>query len=331
MTFYSFCCADVEKRHTSVENALVYLKPHLASSPNAVEHIITALAEHHVKVVGHTKMPAKELKSRKIFQTQYATLRDLACVKSPREITLSLSEEKAFRATFDRQPWEDALALGSIYNEVQACDHLATTPAVLNELWEQAEFKVRLRKGFYVAKLDRNCTTDAFMKKKLLNPIFVVNGFYRTLEAQYCDTSHPTDYFVCEWDEGTVSWSTLLQDVIGGSDPATAPPTSVRGSIFAQWESLGLPGPPSAAQNCVHVSQSAFEGLTERLRWKKGSMLFTDLFGSRLLSVRLKSAQINEWMQNPTIDHKPLFEHLQALNSADCISFLLKLAEGDKK
>ena len=179
--FFCHISSDVEKRHTSVENALVFLKPHLASAPNAVEHIITTLAEHHVKVVGHTKMSASELKSRKIFQTQYATLRDLACVKSPRELKLTVSEEKAFRAAFDRQPWEDALALGTIYNEVQACDHLATTPAILYELWEQAEFKVRLRKGFYVAKLDRNCATDAFMKKKLLNPIFVVNGFYRTL------------------------------------------------------------------------------------------------------------------------------------------------------
>lgn len=302
----------------------------MSAAPKVVDLIIATLATHQVKVMTHAKLSGSDLRARKVIETQYATTRELACLRDPKDLTLSLHEEKAFRATFESQPWEDAVFHGTVYNEVQACAYLGTTSEVLYDLWERAELKIRLRKGFYVAKLDRNCAADAFMRKKLLNPIFVVNGFYSTIEAQYCDPSRSTDYLICEWNEADISWSTLLQDIIGDCDPAAAAATSVRGSIFAQWESLGLAAPPS--HSCVHISNSAFAGLAERLLWKKGSMLFTDLFGSRLLSVRLKSAQITEWMKNPDIDGKPLFEHLYALNSADCISFLLKLsADHDRK
>ena len=310
------------------------MKPHLASSARVVEHIIATLATHNVKVVAHTKVSGGELRSRKVIETQYAATMTLASVTDPHDMVLSLAEEKAFRSAFETQPWEAALHSGRTFNEAQACAHLGTTPAVLYEMWEQATAKVRLRKGFYVAKLDRNCTADAFMKKRLLNPIFVVNGFYRALESHYTDTTTTTDCFICEWNEAELSWRNFLHDVIGDADPALAALNSVRGSIYAQWEALGLPGPPTVTHNCVHTSSSAFEGLAERLRWKKGSMLFTDLFGSRLLSVRLKSAEITDWAKNPVIDGKPLFEHLYALNSADCISYLQKLSSngsGDKK
>lgn len=309
---------------------MLYLKPHLLASPQVLELITTTLAEHQVKIVTHVNLTGAELRSRRVIEAQYDTARHFACVQNPAEMHLTLSEEKAFRAAFALQPWEDAIASGKVYNEVQACALLGTTSEGLYELWESpATLHVRLRKGFYVAKLDRNCAADAFMRKKLLTPIFVVNGFYRHLEAQYCDAAHQTDFLVCEWNEADLSWARLLHDVIGEPNPAMAAPSSLRGRIFAQWEALGLSSPPNATHNCVHVSNSAFEGLTERLMWKKGSMLFTDLFGSRLLSVRIKSTQITEWSKNPIIEGKYLFEQLHGLNSTDCIAFLQKLSGGD--
>lgn len=323
--------ADVHKRHTSIENCLIFLKPNVSSCPKAVEHVVAALAQHHLKVVQHTKISGAELQSRKVIESQYANACAFACTVAPSAIVLSASEHKQFRATFVSDAWSDVVHAGVVMNELEACKFLRVDSTYLYDLWGRAEMKIRLRKGLYCAKLDRNCALDAVMRKKLHNPIFVINGFYRSMESAYYNSPGGTDVLICEWNEAETSWAALLDNVVGASNPVTAQDDSIRRSLSRTWESLGMEAAPTAEQNGLHVSNSAFEGLVERLLWKKGSMLYTDLFGSRLLSARLKSAQISEWTQNPTVDGKPLFEHLHAKNSADCIEFLMKQNEQASK
>lgn len=286
-----------------------------------------ALAQHHLKVVQHTKLSGAELRTRKIIESQYATARAFATTVAPVEIVLSAAEHKLFRAAFFSQSWSEALDAGIVLNEAEACKYLRVDSAYLYDLWGRAEMKVRLRKGLYCAKLDRNCALDAVMRKKLHSPIFVINGFYQSMESAYYNSPTGTDCLICEWNEAEVSWAALLSDVLGAPNPASAAENSIRHSLALNWEALGMAAAPTEDQNGLHLSGSAFEGLVERLLWKKGAMLYTDLFGSRLLSARLKSAQISEWTKNPVVHEKPLFEQLHAKNSADCIDFLLKLIE----
>lgn len=285
------------------------------------------LATHGLRVQHHLKIPGKEMQSRRIFEGQYSTLRHFACVCPASELELSASEQKLFRTTFAGQAWPEAIDDNAVYNAVEVCQSLRIEPQDLYDAWERAEAKVRLRKGLYIARLDRNCAGDGAMKKKLYKPHYVVNGFYHALEAQYCAPTATTHALICDWDGAQSSWAQLHSSVVGATDPASAAEHSLRGTLFREWADLEMPSPPNLWHNGVHASASAFEGLTERLRWKKGAMLYTDPLGSRLLTARIKSTQITEWTHNPTLEGRPLFDQLQLMNSADCMNFLLKLAE----
>ena len=321
---------DFHKRHSSIEHCLIFCKPEVSSSAAAMEHVKASFAEHSLQIAFHGRLSGAEIKARRIIEGQYPALQHFACVCPPADIELSVVEQKQFRMAFASLQWEEALQTSSVFNAVDAAQHLKIDSSALYELWERAEACIRLRRGLYVARLDRNCAADAAMRKKLNRPIYVVNGFYHAMVEQYCGETSCIEFFVCEWDEAQTSWSQLLEAVVGPSDPTAAPARSLRGSIAEQWAALGLQTAPTAARNCVHVSDSAFSGLAERLLWKKGSMLYTDLFGSRLLSARLKSTQVSEWARNPLVGDRPLLEHLHALNSADCTEYLLKLGNKQK-
>jgi hypothetical protein len=56
--------------------------------------------------------------------------------------------------------------------------------------------------------------------------------------------------------------------VLGPTDPVTAPEDSVRGMIYKQWKELGLSSEPNVGDNGVHASASPFEGLAERCNCK---------------------------------------------------------------
>jgi nucleoside diphosphate kinase len=320
------CPADTHNRHSSIENCLVFCKPDTSSSPRAVELIKSQLELHGMKILQHARMSGTEARMRDIVVHQYPALHKFATAPAT-EVVLSSNETKQFHHTFAPQHWEDAQHNGSVLNSADACAALKIDPSALYELWERAEAVIRLRRGLYVARLDRNCAADATMRKKLNRPIWVVNGFYLAMTEAYYNPSASLDYFICEWDESHTTWSQVLSHVVGVADPANAIADSIRGVLVRQWEALGLEHPPSAKHNCLHISTSAFAGLADRLLWKKGSMLYTDLFGSRLLSARIKSAQITEWTKNPEVVGQRLFETLHGLNSADCIESLLKMTD----
>lgn len=303
----------------------------MSSAPRAVERIKSALESHGLKVVHQAELSSTEMSSRKIIESQYAALHAIAYEYPAVEINLSANESKSFRMAFGNQTWEDAVHREVVFNAVDACSLLQVDAAGLFDLWERATAKVRFRRGLYFACLDRNCAADPPMRKKLAKPIYVANGFYPYILNNYHATDISTVYFICEWDESRISWTQLLHSVIGPADPTHCPEGAIRAMLLKEWEQLGLQAAPTTADNGVHVSSSAFAGLVERLLWKKGSMLYTDLFGSRLLSARIKSTQITEWTHNPAIDGTPLLDRLVAMNSTDCINYLSKLASNAGK
>jgi nucleoside diphosphate kinase len=317
---------DTSNRHTSLESCLIFCKPSVSASPQAVQLIKAQLELHGLKLQHHLRIPGAEMRSRKIFESQYASLKHFALCPVE-DIQLSANEAKQFRTAFASQSWDDAVHTKMALNAANACAVLKVDQAELYAMWDRAEVKVRLRRGLVVARFDRNCAVDAAMRKRLYKPYYVVNGFYPTLQEQYSSSEACTEVFICEWDEAQTTWAQLLSKVVGATDPANAPADSIRGALFRQWENVVLTTQPSVWDNGIHVSASAFEGLAERLLWKKGSMLYTDLLGSRLLSARIKSTQITEWLRNPEVNGRLLFDQLAALNSADCIEHLLQLAD----
>jgi hypothetical protein len=106
---------------------------------------------------------------------------------------------------------------------------------------------------------------------------------------------------------------------------------------------MGLAQQPNILDNCVHASASAFDAMAERLIWIKGkyrfilsnfnflfktyfnhinslfivfyfhfflllgTIIFTDLFGSKLTKARIPSNIIKDWSLNPIINGTDLF------------------------
>ena len=138
-----------------------------------------------------------------------------------------------------------------------------------------------------------------------------------------------------------------MQNVIGDVDPCKALSLSFRGQVFANNTFYGLKDKPTSAMNLVHLSRSPMEALFDRLVctlvvltesylhlnnslclqiWVKDSMIYTDLFGARLLRQKefpVTTSQIHLWLANPAAeDEKPLFDALKGRNTSQCMQYL---------
>jgi hypothetical protein len=59
--------------------------------------------------------------------------------------------------------------------------------------------------------------------------------------------------------------------------------------------------------------------MAERLTWCKDALIFTDLFGSRLLGCNIPSLTIQNWLKNPTVQEKGIFDHMYGLAGEECL------------
>lgn len=206
---------------------------------------------------------------------------------------------------------------------MQVCEFLNVAPAEVFELWQKSSRVLRLGKGTFLGVIDAECSEDEDMRAKLQEPIYLVNGFYSAMKAEYEHPDTAVTFMALEWDEQATPYASFLRDIIGDCDPAKAAPGSIRGDIFENWEDMGLAAAPDRAHNILHVSCSAMEGMVDRITWLKGAMLFTDLFGSRLMSARFKTATIKAWMENPLVGEDAfLFEKVYGMNSLQCMDVL---------
>jgi hypothetical protein len=179
---------------------------------------------------------------------------------------------------------------------------------------------VRLRRGLQVCRIDQTNTTTSHkaMLEHVSEAIYVVNGFYPAMKMTF-EGAEDISFAVIEWDSSALSWPDLLSKVIGHSDPKQAASESIRGKFYKEWEELGLQAAPNRLHNCVHVSKSAFEGVAERLLWCKRALLFTDVFGSRLLSCNIPSLTVQNWLKNPTVQDRCVFDHMLHLDAEECL------------
>lgn len=332
---------DKTNRSTTLENCLLFIKPQIRSIV-VIDHIISILSQHNIKVIERGKVLSCNMKSKSIIQKQYPELYKYSMILHPSIIEFTDIESKLIYKTFNRT-WTTIQSSKLIFNDIDTCTYLNEDFDCINNLWNTSLLKIKIRKGLYIACIDESCTTDKRIKSKLKFPIYIINGFYNTMLNNYQYTYKndiekieiSTDYFICEFDSNQLTWKQLLKDVIGlysiesnHLDQQIPSLTSIQGSIMLHWDSLGLLKSPMNQGNCIHVSYSAFESMVDRLRWKKNSMIFTDLLGSKLLNLRIKTLQINQWLDNPLMkDDIPLFTHLHTLNSTECIEYLLNLIE----
>jgi len=217
---------------------------------------------------------------------------------------LSPSDVALFEKTFG-VAWEMVVKQQKILNAADTCHCLSVTDDALYELWKNAQVMVRIRKGLHIARLD-SLPPGARQNNKLLKPpLYVINGFYGSMRDSYTQHDASVYYFALEWAAETMQWPDFLSNVIGDRSPHLSRRISLRGSIYVDWEQLGLAQRPCLRDNGVHGSLSAFEALAERHIWLKSHLLFTDLLGSKLLSQRVPSSVVKAWLKNPSLSPHP--------------------------
>lgn len=97
--------------------------------------------------------------------------------------------------------------------------------------------------------------------------IYVINGFYMAMREKFTKPGASIHYYLVEWDSSKLSWEDFRGRVLGGTDPASAEPGSLRKKVLEQWQTLGLSSEPNVGDNGVHASASPFEALAERINW----------------------------------------------------------------
>lgn len=102
------------------------------------------------------------------------------------------------------------------------------------------------------------------------------------------------------------AWKTLRDDMVGATDPTTAPAGALRAELLANKDSLGIPT-VSKGLNGIHLSAGPLEGMVEVVRFtsdlsrgQKSSYSSTN-FGTAWLQSGGSEAELNTLAENPMV------------------------------
>lgn len=289
--------------------AFVFIKP-AANNPNVQKVVSEKFASKGIRIVSEGEYTGKQIDEGRYIDQHYYAIASKATLKQPKDIPVPNAKfEDAFGLS-----WEDALKSGDVYNAIGACEVLGVDAAGLDALWGSCK-KVKLGGGFYCGYI------EAEGKK----PIYTFNAFFMQMRSSFVKESVSIHYYVVEFSPKDLSWAEFRGNVLGPTDPKTAPADSLRGSILASWESLGLEYEPNVGENCVHASASPFEGLAERMNWLKVPVE-EDSFGAALVEAGMSVDKIKEWSVDPPVNGKSIFDQLEDMDADDCMSIMIGLA-----
>jgi hypothetical protein len=291
----------------ALQGAFVFAKPH-ANTPEMIALIKDKFAEVGVTIEREGDITGEAIDAKGYIDRHYYAIASKATILQPHE--LNVPAEK-FAEAFGEE-WSDVLADGRAFNAMGVQARLGVSAERLDELWIEAKADGRLVKlggGFYCALLDKKervYTFNAFfmgMRGARSNPSSVPPEPYRAahpappplsmdmdsrslppavtsprLAGRFTAPGSSVHYFVVSFDPARLPWSHFRGQVLGPTDPASAPEGSLRGLLHARWEALGLAGAPNTGDNGVHASASPFEALAERVNWLEGSIA-DDPFG----------------------------------------------------
>ena len=302
-----------------LNSALLYIKPH--SFKTGMQYLVSScLDDHNIRVLSRGKYSAEEIQQQHLFDRQFSYMARYAVTAPAQTVALTESESALFQDMFEEE-WAQVQSGHRVWNAAEACESLCFSPEQLYDLWKCAPLQLHLRRGLQVCRIDQaNATANSALLEQVVEPLYVINGFYPSMRLSYTTSGSPLHYMVIEWEGSQLSWRDLLDKVVGHEDPRRALSGSIRAKLLQQWEELGFTAPPDRRDNGVHVSKSAFEGLVERLVWSKGAVLFTDSFGSRLLNSNIPAFTVQNWLQNPTIQDQGVFDHMHGMDAEECVA-----------
>jgi len=156
---------------------------------------------------------------------------------------------------------------------------------------------------------------------------YTLNGFFMSMRSKFCKPDVSIHYYVVDFDPAELSWVSFRGDVLGPTDPATAPADSLRGLINSGWQELGLAEAPNVGDNGVHASASPFEALAEKMNWLQLDPK-ADSFGAEVLGL-VGAQTLGEWKVDPQVilpdgggKRGSVFDQLEDSDRAACAAKL---------
>lgn len=306
----------VEGGEIMPNQAFVFVKPH-AVNDATIETVRNMLLNFGIAIAQEGDLGSEEIEQHQLIDRHYYAIASKATIKKPNELPV---DDAKFQGKFGI-PFEQALP--TAYNAMDAMSVLESDVDELEVLWRQAQDggqMVKLGGGFYCAQL----------QKPGKEPIYVFNAFFMKMRNEYTAPGQSIHWFAVEFDERAIPWEAFRGQVLGPTDPAQAPETSIRGTMFAHWQQLGLPSQPSTGTNCVHASASPLEAMFERMNWL-GVQCAEDLFGGYLLNnVGVPEDYINFYSEDPQVqlpDGKvgSIWDFLEDSDTSTCVDKLVQV------
>lgn len=303
-----------------LECGLVIVKPSCSSSEKFIRRVAEILSGHSVKVLQSGSISGSEMKSKNSVEALFGTLSRQAHSERAVDVNLSPEGVRKFETYFGIS-WKEAQRRGRVFSMRSfQKEHSLENAVQVEELCSRSRRPhCRLEAALHCAMVDHTCTDDLELQDRLHEPVYVINGFYGALKAAYESPLASIVFMKVEWDGDKLSWPEVHNLVVGSRDPSLANPSSIRGTALREWKRLGLPRPPTRYDNCVHLAESAFAALVDRVAVLPNTQIYTDPMGSALIHAQVPSSAVQRWISNPVIGDRRVLDRFRWLRTADCI------------
>ena len=288
---------------------------------------LTSLHHHpstifRTQVLSEGSLTAEQIDEGKLIDQHYYAIASKATILKPAQLNVPADK---FKAQFGLE-WQAALDSGKVLNAMDGCAALGIDADEMDKQWgicKKAKKLIKFGGGFYCGLIE--------IEGK--GSYYVFNGFFMSMRSKFTAPGTSIYYYVVEWDSAAASWSDFRGKILGPTDPVEAPTDSLRGQIYAQWESLGLAAVPDVGDNGVHASASPFEALAERANWVKADIA-TDSFGAQLVAAGVGLDTIKDWSVDPQVliggTKGSLFDSVEDMDTAACIEKLVSINSENK-
>jgi len=299
---------------------IVFIKPH-AVTPACQALVYGYFAGAGFSVTREGELTSEVIDEKKLIDQHYYAIASKATLLKPAELNVPADKfEDKFKIS-----WEDAKSKNLVFNALDACSELKVDGSGLEKLWREIpkDNLIKFGGGFYCGKLAAHGREQ---------PMYVFNGFFMGLRGGFTAPGKKIHYYVVEWDANKVSWKDFRGEMLGQTNPAESPSSSLRGIINARWQELGLTSAPNTGDNGVHASASPFEAMAERNNWL-GVPLEEDHFGAKLQSAGISIDWIKAGCVDPQVKQGAsgkmgsLFDAVEDTDFEECCLKLKELSE----
>mmetsp|Transcript_6424 Transcript_6424/g.7799 ORF Transcript_6424/g.7799 Transcript_6424/m.7799 type:complete len:269 (+) Transcript_6424:82-888(+) len=218
-----------------LNNAVVFLKPHVCSNEAAETLVKDHLSSHSIQILSRQVIPAEVIEQKGMIDKHYGTIAANAYEIKPAQLipTLRDSIKENFSEKFG-QSISEVEANGGLVN---LGDYLANNEdegveSVFEQWQKNNDTLFKLAPGTYCAKMD--------------NGMLVVNGFYGQLRQKYIAPGVELVVYKVQFDGEKVPWEEFRGSVIGATNPEKAVKGSLRQKFLESYEELGVSKPTMA-------------------------------------------------------------------------------------